>query len=214
MANRPVFVSDEKRLVRIAEVEFDFASGFAKSQKQKCIVNLHESYKRWHPEAKLLDISRYSNNELGVALSAFNLTLKTAEGQELPVELAYQAGKVFAQGGPYLDLLDKKPSDAKRDPRLENSGKLIGFQFDGAEISLHPIRLFYTWLYLRGLDNHRDLADQLMAYDAFTDIVFNPNKSTNCQAHAAAVYVSLRKRGDEDKAVKDLAFLSDLLKNK
>jgi hypothetical protein len=30
-----------------------------------------------------------------------------------------------------------------------------------------------------------------MEYNAFTDIEFNPDKSINCQAEAAAIYVSL-----------------------
>ena len=35
----------------------------------------------------------------------------------------------------------------------------------------------------------------MLCYDAFTDIEFNPKKSINCQAQAAAVYVSLEKQG-------------------
>ena len=34
-----------------------------------------------------------------------------------------------------------------------------------------------------------------MEYDAFTDIEFNPNRSINCQAEAAAIYVSLQQQG-------------------
>lgn len=34
-----------------------------------------------------------------------------------------------------------------------------------------------------------------MKYDGFTDIEFNPEKSINCQARAAALFVSLSRRG-------------------
>lgn len=34
-----------------------------------------------------------------------------------------------------------------------------------------------------------------MTYRAFSDIAFNPDRSINCQAYAAALYVSLHDRG-------------------
>lgn len=34
-----------------------------------------------------------------------------------------------------------------------------------------------------------------MTYRAFSDIAFNPERSINCQAYAAALYVSLCERG-------------------
>jgi hypothetical protein len=33
-----------------------------------------------------------------------------------------------------------------------------------------------------------------LAYDAYTDIEFNPKKSYNCQAHSAALYKSAKLR--------------------
>ena len=62
---------------------------------------------------------------------------------------------------------------------------------------------FYNWLYINALNLNNDLADQVIEYDAFTDIVFNPQKSINCQAEAAAIYVSLRKQGLLTEALKD-----------
>lgn len=35
----------------------------------------------------------------------------------------------------------------------------------------------------------------MLAYDAFTDIEFNPKRSINCQAEAAAIFVSLSRQG-------------------
>ena len=45
--------------------------------------------------------------------------------------------------------------------------------------------------------------EHMLGYDAFTDIEFNPQKSINCQAEAAAVYVSLRKQGLLEEALKN-----------
>jgi len=35
----------------------------------------------------------------------------------------------------------------------------------------------------------------VLTYRAFSDIAFNPERSINCQAYAAALYVSLYERG-------------------
>ena len=110
-------------------------------------------------------------------LSAFNLCISLSNGKRVPVECAYQAGKVFEQGGPYKDLLFAPPSTAKRDQRLRESGHVIEFDFEDSRFPTQPQSLFYTWLYIHALAENKDLADQLQKYNAFTDIVFNPNKS-------------------------------------
>jgi hypothetical protein len=48
---------------------------------------------------------------------------------------------------------------------------------------------------LQGLAANPDLAEQLLNYTAFTDIEFNPERSLNCQARTAALYVSLHREG-------------------
>ena len=50
---------------------------------------------------------------------------------------------------------------------------------------------------------HESYTEHMLGYDAFTDIEFNPQKSINCQAEAAAVYVSLRKQGLLEEALKN-----------
>ena len=40
-----------------------------------------------------------------------------------------------------------------------------------------------------------DLVKELEAFQGFSDIVFNPNRSINRQARAAALFVSLSKNG-------------------
>ena len=60
---------------------------------------------------------------------------------------------------------------------------------------LHPRTAFYDWLYINALHKHPDLAEQVLTYRAFSDIAFNPERSINCQAYAAALYVSMHDRG-------------------
>ena len=55
--------------------------------------------------------------------------------------------------------------------------------------------MFYTWIYLKSLEQKKELLINLKLYDIFTDIEFNPKKSINCQAYSAALFISLMKRG-------------------
>jgi len=56
-----------------------------------------------------------------------------------PLECVYQASKVFMEGGPFRDLLERNPRDAKRDERLKTSGPLKEFQFEGVEWPLESL---------------------------------------------------------------------------
>lgn len=198
MAERPIFVSsdDGNELVKAYEISLTWFPGFAVSQKQRSIRSLHENAENQLGPLSILEISSKSLQKLGIELSAFNLMIKTVKlGQEFSVESAFQASKVFESGGPYTDLLRKSSREAKRDPRLRDSGKLRKFVFFGYEWALEPKTAFYDWLYINALVKHSELASALLSFSAFTDIEFNPERSLNCQARSAALFVSLSKRG-------------------
>jgi len=198
MAVRPVFLSTdpgEEELVKVVDIEFEWYAGFALSQKQKCIESLHKNFIKEFGVKNILEISTKSNNELGVKLSAFNLKIYYEPLKKLvPVENVFQASKVFEGNVQYLDLLEKTPIEAKRDTRLKSSGKLIYFKYNETKWELEPKTLFYDWLYINALYNNKELAEKIISYEAFTDIEFNPEKSYNCQARSAALYVSFYKR--------------------
>ena len=197
MASRPIFVpSKRKNEADVYMTEFQWNSGLAVSQKQKNITALHEAFVQRFPERKILEISSKSLQPLGVKLSAFNLTkMVPSLGREVPVECVFQGGKVFAAGGPYVDLYGASSKDAKKDSRLRSSGVLKEFCFEGERIPTSPTTAFYNWLYVNALLEHPQLAEEVLAYDAFTDIEFNPAKSLNCQAEAAALFVALARKG-------------------
>lgn len=204
MAVRPVFVvSLDNRYCIRENIEFEFFSGFSDKQKRKSICSLHQEYLKDNDGKRILEISSKSEDELGVKLSAFNLMIKTKNGKEFSVESAFQASKVFEKGGPYKDLLDVSSRIAKKDKRLNNSGRIVAFRIDGKEFETEPKTYFYNWLYINTLHLHNELTEQLLEYNAFTDIAFNPQKSINCQAEAAAIYVSLVKQGLLEDALKD-----------
>jgi type I restriction enzyme M protein len=204
MATRPVFrICDKKPFVKEINIEFLYYSGFSIVQKQKSIKSLHMKYTELYPSAKLLEVSTKSKDSLGKALSAFNLMIPFKNNMAIPVEGAFQGSKVFESGGPYIDLLSKLPREIKKDSRLHNSGRLIKFQYGSRSFELMPRTFFYDWLYVNALNLNSVLAKQVIEFDSFTDIEFNPKKSLNCQARSVALFVSLYKQKLINEALKD-----------
>ena len=202
MATRPIFIVEafKPALVSVETVEFTWHSGMAMSRRKKSMRSLHQAAEALHPDAQFLEVSRMSDNQLGVALSAFNLTFQT-NTRSVTVESAFQASKVFERGGPFVDLLDSNPAEAKRDARLQTSGRLTGFSFFGKSWPKEPPTAFYDWIYINALHRKPELAQAVLSYDVFTDIAFNPEKSINCQASAVALYVALFRRGELESAL-------------
>jgi hypothetical protein len=202
MAIRPVFVSATSGNLAILEiiVAFHWFPGMSRVQKQRNVRAIHEAAREQgieHP----LEVSTRSENELGIALSAFNLTLHVRGLDLMPVESAFQGGKVFKEGGPYTDLYSVNPHQAKRDPRLSSSGPLIAFKMQDESWPLEPKTAFYDWLYITALQQNQHLASVLSKYDGFTDIEFNPRKSFSTQARSCALFVALQRSGKLEEAL-------------
>lgn len=184
MAERPAFCIRQGKV--IGELySFEWFPGFAVSQKQRSIASLHDAIRRASdPVARPLEISTKSKEPLGQKLSAFHLKLG---GHTL--ENIFQSSKVFETGGPYLDLLEVPPREAKRDERLKTSGLLKEFSFRGEGFPLNPKTVFYDYIYFSAVKE--SLAEEelcrLLEYNHFTDIEFNPAKSINTQARTAAM---------------------------
>ncbi|GAB2468529.1 hypothetical protein GCM10027082_20080 [Comamonas humi] len=197
MAERPIFIPaiEGPALVRTRHVDFQWFAGMAASQKQKSVDSLHAAACKLPGISSVLEVSSKSRRELGVALSAFNLTFTTVKfNRTFSVECAYQGSKVFEHGGPFVDIFGMTSREAKKDERLRSSGNLLGFRFFGTDWGLEPQTAFYDWLYINALKKAPNLATQLLDFSAFTDIEFNPERSINCQAYAVALYISLHKR--------------------
>lgn len=198
MAIRPVFTAGgPQHFVNTEEVEFRYFAGFAVSQAQKSIASLHGAFLERHPECggRILEISTKSDIALGRQLSAFNLRYRLETGDDYPVENVFQAGKCFENGSRYTDLLLASPREAKRDPRLKNSGSIVAFRLGDQAFPIIPKGLFYDWIYVNAVRQNEELAEELLKYDAFTDIAFHPVRSLNCQARSAALFVALSRNG-------------------
>ena len=204
MASRPIYIpmTSGEAFVKTVFVDFEWHPGMSVTQKQRSIKSLHSSAIEQQGVESLLEVSSKSESSLGIALSAFNLTITTQKfGRTFSVECAYQSSKVFENGGPYLDLLEKTSREAKKDSRIQSSGKLREFNFFGSRWELDPLTAFYDWLYINALKKHRNYHEEVLNYSAFTDIEFNPERSINCQAYSVALYSSLTKRGVIDSVI-------------
>ena len=208
MAKRPFFVANinEEELVKTNSVEFKWFSGFAKSQKQKSILSFHESISKEFKLDKILEISTKSENKLGTQLSAFNLKINFKE-KEYFLESLFQGSKIFSDQGPNEDIYEKSSIDAKKDERIKRND-MKEFSFFGEIFSLDFD--FYSWLYFIALNQNKKFKTEILNYEAFTDIEFNPEKSINCQAYSAALYSSMVKN---KILVNDKEYDLDELKN-
>ncbi len=204
MASRPVFVAclSGKRLVTEVPVSFVWNPGMAASQKKKNVAALHRAAADNRGLGAILEISSKSERVSGQRLSAFHLPLES-EGQAAPLECWFQGSKTFARGGPYTDLYMTTAREAKRDPRLRDSGDLKSFRFEGRDYPLSPPTAFYDWIYLRALAPHEAWGAKLSRFDGFSDIEFNPARSVNCQARSCALFVALHARGQVQACARD-----------
>ncbi len=183
MAKRSAFFIRQGKVVQDI-FSFEWFPGFSISQKQKSIDSLHHAIQKTDEKARPLEISTKSRETIGVNLSAFNLRLN-----DYTLENIFQSAKVFTDGGPYPDLLDVPPKIAKRDERLQTSGTLRAFRYQNEDFPLIPKTAFYDFIYIAAAKNSftADEIEEIMNYDYFTDIEFNPAKSINTQARAAAM---------------------------
>lgn len=196
MARRPVFVPDsDKPYVSEVSLDFEYFPGSSIQQKERSIASLHASYVARFPSSRVLEVSSKSERDIGVQLSAFNLMIEYPGRGSCSVECAFQASKVFLHGGPFVDLFNASSRAAKSDRRLRESGKLVGFKYFEHEFPLEPKTYFYDWLYASTLCRHDKLVEQVMMFDAFTDIEHNPERSINCQARSVAKVVGLARAG-------------------
>ena len=200
MAVRPIFIPNDTIKYKEINIEFKWHGGFAVSQKKKNIIELHNQAKL-KGYNNILEVSSKSDLELGKKLSAFNLKIDTPKGK-ISIESAFQGSKVFENYIQFEDIYLKNSLEAKKDIRLKNSGKIIEFNFFGDIWENEPKTAFYDWLYISALYPYKDyLYRNLLKFDGFSDIEFNPKKSINCQARSCAILSSLLKENLLDKAM-------------
>lgn len=178
MAERLAFYAKDNKVFSQCH-EFEWFPGFSISQKRKSIKKLHEQI-----NGRALEISTKSDVELGRKLSAFNLKLNG-----IALENVFQSSKCFSNGGPFLDLVNMSPKEAKNDDRLKMSGALKSFVYEERIWELNPKTAFYDYIYIKAVREtlSQEEISMISQYDFFTDIEFNHKKSINTQARTVAI---------------------------
>ena len=192
MAERPVFLptSGTLELVKEKYLTIVWSSGFAPIQKKKNVTALHEAARRCG-YAPLLEISSKSEEKLGQHLSAFHLKVHADGIGEIKLECAFQGSKVFEKGGPYSDLYLVEAKAAKTDPRIQESGRLIGFKFNNYSFPLEPKTIFYDWLYaLPSIRTGSGLRGYIDMPDSLTLNSIRPDQSIAKRARALCLFPS------------------------
>ena len=206
--HRPVFMPrvNSDNLVKTDMVRIERHVGFASRQKKKTINDLHQVIRKKYGFKQVLELSSKSGNKLSFLLSPFSLQLTNEAGQQHSVENAFQSSMIFEDGGPYTDLLTVPPRQARKDERLITSGELVGYDYFGMAWSTEPLTTFYDWLYVTALKQNPQLHEEVMQYQAFTDITFNPKRSIHSAAYALAMFAALNKRDLLDTVADPMAF--------
>lgn len=204
MAVKSIFVCETKApYFKRYDIEFKYNMGLSISQKRKNIHSVHDIYNKTIDSNPVLEISSKSEDEIGVQLSAFNLCKYVPSlKKSISVECIYQAAKIFEHGGPFEDLLLLDSKTAKKDERLKNNGKVAGFRYEGNEFPATPAWAFYNYIYMLALKENEKFSKHLLSFSAFSDIEFSID-SINCQACAAAQYVSLYNQNKLEESLLD-----------
>ena len=173
---------------RIAKglISFHWEPGISTAQKRRSCVNLHSALD-FHCDLHALDISSASTEELGVALSAFNL-----EWKGIPIECWYQGSKVYSDGKLNHHLYKVTSLDAKL--ASKNKGPVTAFNLQGREFPTDPRTVFYDYLYLLGMCDTYGHDLDLSKYDCFTDVQAVIDIDA-CQARAVCMYKLLQQQG-------------------
>ena len=212
MVSRPIFIPNFNgpSLFQERLIEFNWSSGFEEVQKKKNIKALHGAAIE-KGLTRILEISTKSDDEIGKRLSAFNLKYRI-DGKVFPLESVYQGSKVFKECGPFPEIFEYEPREAKKFIREKSPDgrNIIKYSLQGKAYPLSPPNAFYDWLYIRSLTDYAKWIESNMKFEAFTDIEFNPKKQINCQARAFAGYLSLLKKGFLSKSSSNFDYFSSM----
>ena len=178
------------------------------------MISLHQTFLERFSNYKILEVSTKSKVDVGVKASAFNLTIETKKGNTFSVEELFQTSKVYKKNGDQSHLLKDNVDirEIKRKLReINENDEMIRYSCFNQNFPLEPRTLFYNWLYINVLNRNEQLAKEVLKFDAFTDIEFNPKRSYNCQAEACSIYVSLVRRDLLEKALNSVENFKEIV---
>lgn len=161
---------------------------------------MHHVIRAKESGGQILEVSPYGGPE-GKACTPWLLKLKTQDGKFHPVAALYEAAKVFEHGGPYEDLKEKRPEEILGDPRLRQSGNLMGFHFEHEAFTTTPRHKFFDYLYNRALKERADLHEALLKAEIITDVTYQMSSMYLSPARSVSYFISLYQKGLLEKVL-------------
>ena len=197
MQQKPVFVAEERFpyfYTVLVPFETPKVTPETKNIRKNRVQSLHERFGHIYPDKKVLEVSGTSKDELGRKIRSEILEKKISSLDiTVPVSNVYRGSCVFEKGGPYPELYELSPQRAKSDRRLKEKGSLLYYYHEEAEYPKRPRAAFYSWIYINALLENRELAEQVIKYDAFSDINCSPGKKPFGAARGAAIFTALSR---------------------
>lgn len=143
MTKRSVYLPKATRpFFKRKEISCEFAPDTRKSKRAQTVC---DAWQALHPEQSILDVSIHSPSESGQKLARENLSLRLATLRKaFCVSTIELASKTFKNGGPYVDLLGTPLKEAKNDPRLKDSGKIVHYSLKADSIRANRIICTFT----------------------------------------------------------------------
>ena len=183
MARRMVFFVKDGKVER-KKIKFKGIPGKSEDVLNNNVKRLHSKLTQ-----RALEVSRYSQDPLGIKMDRRALYIQPNYAGGIYLESFYQGSKIFENGGPHRHWVFLSPIDVLDDKRLENSGQIVRywslFEHEYWYESEHYFDYHYIKACVRSLSKY-DL-EELLKYEVFTDIEYNPNKEDITPAIAAAL---------------------------
>lgn len=197
MAVRKVFLSlTEYPYVKEISVTFPWLNGAKQQNVQAVLDAFHDVY----PDVPALEVSLASSQPEGIGAAAMKLPFCLKTQQDVPVGMVYEASKVFADGGPYPELLQLPSQKRGKNRPQPKDGKCIGYRLEETDYPVQPYPYaFFNWLYGCTLRRNPEQAGGVLKFGAFSDLdLGSSKKDRNSPARAAAVYAGLAAAGKLD----------------
>lgn len=176
-------------------------------RQRREVDSLHERFKYYRPDFKMLEISSISREPLGVAVSAANL--RDPRGNL--TEAVYLGSRVYEQG--QLEHLYHASStvEAMRITKASEHNMFSSYNWYGKAVPTNPLTLMKYWIWCDAVYNQKDLMNQIVEYDAFTNYFCNTSKDYfGTYPEAAALFVTLYRNGILDTAMDSVESLARL----
>ena len=187
-------ITNEKLLIEVIQVEVCRTKLSEQLKRDTLHEELKLAYAKKYKADKVLEISSKSPQRLGSELRGSRLMLTTPYNEISSVDRIYLSSQKFSYGGPFHSFLQLKEADIYQTLAAIKLGKLQRFEYGNLRWPAQEARLFYNWLYLKALYEKEGGYEDVLNYNAFSDVQANEwDPFSYSQAQSAALFVLLHE---------------------